>query len=69
MASNQIIIMGFNSNTASLAEFHLISALLHCEIYTENRYEFPEPVLYEFVNSGFDDFNEFLDFITDDFDD
>ncbi len=67
--SNQIIIMGYDSNTASLAEFHLLSALLHCEIYTENRYEFPEPVLYEFVNSGFDDFNEFLDFITDDFED
>ncbi len=62
----QIIVMGYTSEEASLAEFNLIAALLHCDIYTENRYEFPEPVLYEFMNSGIDDFNEFLDFITDD---
>ena len=62
---NQIIIMGYTSEEASLAEFNLIAALLHCDIYTENRYEFPEPVLYEFINSGFEDFHEFLDFITD----
>ena len=63
--NNQIIIMGYTSEEASLAEFNLIAALLHCDIYTANRYEFPEPVLYEFANSGFEDFNDFLDYITD----
>ena len=27
------------------------------------KYEFKEPVLYEFIQSDFEDFNEFLDFI------
>ena len=63
--SNQILIMGYTSEEASLAEFNMYAALLNCDIYTEKRYEFPEPVLYEFINSGFEDFHEFLDYITD----
>ncbi len=62
----QIIIMGYSSEEASLAEFNLIAALLHCDFFTENRYEFPEPVLLEFISSGLEDFNEFLEYITDD---
>ena len=27
------------------------------------KYEFKEPVLFEFIQSGFEDFDEFLDFI------
>lgn len=65
---NQIVIMGYTSDEAGLAEFHLMSALFHYEIYNENRYEFPEPIFYEFINSDFDDFYEFLDCMTVDLD-
>ena len=30
------------------------------------KYEFKEPILYDFIQSDFDDFNEFLDYIRED---
>lgn len=61
--SDQIVIMAYSADEASLAEFNLIAALIRCDIYTDMRFEFPEPIMYEFIESGFDDFGEFLDFI------
>ena len=41
------------------------SSLNHYLLET-NRFEFKEPVLYEFVNSDFDDFEDFVDVIRED---
>ena len=27
------------------------------------KYEFKDPVIYDFIQSGFDDFNDFIEFI------
>lgn len=52
----------------SLAEIHEIEKVLNksevstCIIPTA-KYEFKEPILYEFIQSDFDDFADFLDFL------
>jgi len=54
--------------TYSLSEIHEIEKTLSkseistCIIPTA-KYEFKEPILYEFIQSDFDDFSDFLDFL------
>lgn len=52
----------------SLPEIHdlekdLRKSVLAPYVVATGKYEFKEPVLYEFVESNFDDFNDFLEFI------
>ena len=60
----QLIIMSYSVRDAQYAEYRAILTLLQFDICVTMKYEFVEPVLYEFVNSDFEDFSEFLQFIT-----
>lgn len=61
--SGQILIVGYDYISVQESEFRMSIAMLDTDIVLTMRYEFKEPVLYEFIKSGFDDFNEFLAFI------
>ena len=61
--SGQILIVGYDYISVQESEFRMSIAMLDTDIVLTMRYEFKEPVLYEYIKSGFDDFNEFLAFI------
>ncbi len=58
----QLLLMCYDHITAYTAEHFLTAAFQDLGIRVNVRFEFPDPVLYEFVNSDFDDFMEFLDY-------
>lgn len=62
--NRQLIIMSYSMRDAQYAEYRAIITLLPFNICVTMKYEFAEPVLYEFINSDFEDFGEFLRFIT-----
>ncbi len=62
--NNQLIIMSYSMRDAQYSEYRAIVTLLQFDICVTMKYEFAEPVLYEFVNSDFEDFGDFLNFIT-----
>lgn len=56
----QLIIMAYSVEDAALLEARLASGPLGQYIMPVARYEFPEPVFFEFINSGFEDFEDFV---------
>ena len=59
----QLIAAAYTLEEIQKLELDLGSAPVGHSLLPVSRYEFQEPVLYEFVNSGFDDFEEFVDTI------
>lgn len=59
----QILIMGYSFETVRDAEFRMFMSILPCMPTLHMRYEFREPVLYEFIKSSFTDFDEFMGYI------
>lgn len=59
----QLIIASYNIQNILELEKNLRNSLISHSIIPIAKYEFKEPILYEFIQSGFDDFNDFLDFI------
>ncbi|HZK61181.1 MAG TPA: hypothetical protein VFC41_03840, partial [Anaerovoracaceae bacterium] len=59
----QLIIASYTKQGIRTLENDLKKTELNNYLIETGKYEFKEPVLYEFVNSDFDDFEEFLDFI------
>ncbi len=59
----QLIVSSFSLSGIHALEKELRKSVLAPYLMATAKYEFKEPVLYEFIQSDFEDFNEFLDFI------
>lgn len=59
----QLIIASYTKQGIRILENDLKKTTLNNYLIETGKFEFKEPVLYEFVNSDFDDFEEFLEFI------
>lgn len=60
----QLLMMAYTPEAAKEAEYHLSQQFSSFGIIFGMKFEFPDPVLYEFINSDFDDFLDFILFIT-----
>ncbi len=61
--SGQLLAAAYDLPGIHALEKDLRKSVLSPYMVATGKFEFKEPVLYEFVESSFDDFNEFLDFI------
>lgn len=61
--SGQLLATAYTLSEIHALEKDLRKSILAPYLVATGKYEFKEPVLYEFVESRFDDFNEFLDYI------
>ena len=59
----QIIIMGYSFEDVQDAEFRMYLSLLSYPLAVSTKYEFKEPVFYEFIKSDFTDFDGFIEFL------
>ena len=59
----QLIIAAYNLSDIRYLENRLKVSMLAPFLIATAKYEFHEPVLFEFIQSEFTDFEEFLDFI------
>ena len=59
----QLIASAYTLSDIRFMENKLKASPLAPFLMTTAKYEFKEPVLFEFIQSGFEDFDEFLDFI------
>ena len=59
----QMIIAAYSIKGIHAMEKELRKSALSQSLLPVSKYEFKEPVLYEFIQSDFEDFEEFLDFI------
>lgn len=59
----QLIISSYSIGDIHSLERDLRKSVLAPYLVAVSKYEFKEPVLYEFIQSDFEDFNDFLDFI------
>lgn len=61
----QLIVAAYTLPDIRALESRLRNSLLAPFLVPSAKYEFKEPVLFEFIQSDFDDFDDFLDFIKD----
>ena len=61
----QMIIAAYSVKGIQLMEKELRKSTLSQVLMPVSKYEFKEPVLYEFIQSEFEDFEEFLEYIKD----
>jgi hypothetical protein len=59
----QLIVASYSVKGIQKMEKDLRRGSLGKFIMATSKYEFKEPVLYEFIQSDFDDFEDFLEFI------
>ena len=59
----ELLIMAYDFPTVQQAEMRMALSLYPFPMRLTMKYEFKEPVLYEFINSGYDYFNDFLNLI------
>ena len=57
----QMIIAAYGIDEIHSLEKTLQKSSLHPSLLPTAKYEFKEPILYEFIQSGFDDFSDFLE--------
>lgn len=58
--SDQLVLMGYTMDAVRSAEFQLFFSLLPYPLMNTMKYEFREPVMYEFLQSPYMDFGDFL---------
>jgi hypothetical protein len=61
--SGQLLAVAYDLPAIHALEKDLRKSVLSPYTVPIDKYEFKEPVLYDFVESGFNDFNEFIEFI------
>ena len=61
----QLILAAYNISGIHTLEKEVRLSALDRYLAPVSKFEFKEPVLYEFVQSDFDDFNDFIDYIKD----
>lgn len=57
----QLILMAYSPEDAARLEARLAASPIGQHIIPTGKYEFLEPVFFEFINSGLEDFDDFLD--------
>ena len=62
-AGGQLIAAAYNLSDIRALEHDLGQSAFARRLIPTGKFEFQEPVLYEFIHSGFDDFNQFVDAI------
>ncbi|MEG0430006.1 MAG: hypothetical protein RR536_00270 [Anaerovoracaceae bacterium] len=62
----QFIVAAYNLIDIKALEADLSRGAIGNFLIPTGRYEFKDPVLYDFIQSGFDDFDDFLDLVRDD---
>ena len=63
--NGQFVLCAYDSSSIELLEKDITSSGIGPYLYLAARYQFKEPVLYEFIGSGSEDFLEFADIISD----
>lgn len=61
--SGQLLAVAYDLPAIHALEKDLRKSVLSPYVVATDKYEFKEPVLYDYVESDFDDFNEFIEFI------
>ena len=61
--SGQLLAVAYDLPAIHALEKDLRKSVLSPYVVATDKFEFKEPVLYDYVESEFDDFNEFLEFI------
>ncbi len=59
--AGQILIMGYSEEAAVEAEYRLLVFCCMFDLELSGRFQFSEPLLYEFINSGCIDFFDFIE--------
>lgn len=59
----QILVMGYTFEAVQDAEFRLYLSMMPFPIALSMKYEFKEPIFYEFIKSDHIDFGEFIEFL------
>ena len=60
----QLIVSSFSRENADAIEKAILKEMRDDEVFLAARYSFDMPVLYEYVKSGFEDFEDFIDAIS-----
>lgn len=63
----QLLVAAYSLEEINVLEKELRYSKVAPYLIPSSKYEFKEPVLYEFVNSGMEDFEDFVELISDDF--
>ena len=61
--SGQLLAVAYDLPAIHVLEKDLRKSVLSPYVVATDKYEFKEPVLYDYIESDFDDFNEFIEFI------
>lgn len=61
---NQLILASYSIEGIKTLESNLQDSYMADHVVPVSKYEFKEPVLFDFINSGFDDFEDFVDLIS-----
>ena len=61
---NQLILASYNLSDIRRMELDLAESSMAPYIVPVSKYEFKDPVLFDFINSSFDDFEDFVATIT-----
>lgn len=61
----QLIVMAYNNRDLAMLTERLATSPIAPYLVYSGAYEFLEPVLYEFINSGYEDFDDFIDMNTE----
>ena len=61
--NGQLLAVGYDLPAIHALERDLRKSILSPYVVATDKYEFKEPVLYDYVESDFEDFNEFLELI------
>lgn len=60
---NQLLVIAYSYEAVFEAELHITLAMMPNYMRVSKKYEFREPIIYEFIKSNFEDFNEFLNVV------
>lgn len=61
---NQLLVIGYSYDAVFEAELHVTLAMMPNFMRVSRKYEFKEPIIYEFIKSNYEDFNEFLSVVS-----
>ena len=62
----QLLVMAYDLDTIRALEHKMDTEGCGLPLFLTDRYEFKEPILYEFIQSGYEDFNDFVEVVKDD---
>ena len=61
---SQLILASYSLEGIKALESDLKNSYMYDYVVPVSKYEFKEPVLFDFINSGFDDFEDFVEVIS-----